>query len=212
MRFADLEPHWQACVELALEAYGRGTTPVGAVILDPGGNEVARGRNARYDRGDPGELAGSHLAHAEMAALAQLSAEHSYPRHTVYTSLEPCLMCAGAASMSQVGRVCFAGTDPYGGAAAMLDRGNAHLDRGLTAFEGPLDDPLGLFCAGLHVEFYLRRKPAGHVVEAYRTAAPHALRAAAALAEIDASAQATRGAPAAAIFDAVADRLDNLST
>ena len=163
---------WRTCLVLAVEAYGCGTTPVGALIVDGAGQEVARGRNARYADPAEGELAGSHLAHAEMAALAQLSSEHSYPEHTLFTSLEPCLMCAGAASMSQVGHVRFAGTDPYGGAAALLEHGNAHLRRELTRFEGPLDDPVGLFCAGLHVEFYLRRKPDGHVVAAYREAAP----------------------------------------
>jgi len=53
MRWSDLEQPWQTCVELAVEAYGRGTTPVGAVIVDGGGREVARGRNAPTTRAHP---------------------------------------------------------------------------------------------------------------------------------------------------------------
>ncbi len=212
MRWSDLDPPWQTCVALALEAYGRGTTPVGAVIVDGAGREVARGRNARYEPGSPGGLAGSHVAHAELAALVHLSSEGRYPDHTLYTSLEPCPMCAGAARMSLVGCVRYAGADPYGGAAHLMGGGNAHLDRGLTSFSGPADGPLGLFCAGLHVEFYLRRNPAGHVVAAYRAGAPPTLQAAEALSAIDAPQAAADGTPAGAIFDAFADRLDNLST
>jgi tRNA(Arg) A34 adenosine deaminase TadA len=212
VRWSDLEPPWQTCVELAVEAYGRGTTPVGAVIVDGSGREVARGRNARYHQRETGELAGSHVAHAELAALAHLSSEHSYPDHTLFTSLEPCAMCAGAAHMSMVGRVCYAGGDPYGGAARLMDAGNAHLDRGLTSIEGPADGALGLFCAALHVEFYLRRNPAGHVVAAYRTGAPPTLEAAAVLAALDAPRRAAAPDSARAIFDAFAGRLDNLST
>lgn len=212
MRWSDVPDRWRTCVELAVAAYGRDTTPVGAVIVDAAGREIARGRNARYADPAEGELAGSHLAHAEMAALAQLSSETGYPEHTLYTSLEPCLMCAGAASMSQVGCVRFAGTDPYGGAAGLLEDGNAHLERGLTRLEGPLDDAVGLFCAGLHVAFYLRRKPDGHVVAAYREAAPKVIIGAEILAGLDAAGRAAAGQPAAAVFDAFCDDLDSLGS
>ena len=145
-RWDDLAPPWQACLE--------GTTRVGGVFVDPAGRVVAAGRNARY-AGAGGPLTGSHIAHAEVLALAQMSSERNYPGHALYTTLEPCVLCVGAAVMSNIGHVHFAGADPYGGAAA-IGATNAHLRRGLTAFSGPRPDALGAFAAaeafaGMHL-------------------------------------------------------------
>ena len=114
--WAELAPQWRACLELAWVAYGRDTTPVGAIVVDGAGRTVAGGTNARYAPPAGGSLAGSHLAHAEVIALGGLSSEAGYPGHTLYTTLEPCLLCVGAAVMSSVGHVEWAGVDPYGGA------------------------------------------------------------------------------------------------
>jgi tRNA(Arg) A34 adenosine deaminase TadA len=199
-RWADIPCAWQTCIELAFDAYGQGTVPVGAVLVDGDGREVSRGRNALYS--------GAHrLAHAEMVALSQADAEGKYPDHVLYGSLEPCIMCAGAACMAWIGTVRFAGIDPYGGASRLISEGNAHLRRRPTRFEGPLEGPAGLFCAAMHVEFYLRRNPDGQVVAAYRESAPEAVTAAALLAELDAPADAARGAPVGETFDAFAARL-----
>jgi tRNA(adenine34) deaminase len=194
----ELDPPWRRAFELAWEAYARGTTPVGAVVADGSGRIVAEGRNARYDRGAP--LAGSHIAHAEIGVLAGLSSEHSYPGHVLVTTLEPCVLCAGAAVMSNVGTVRFAGADPYGGASALPPGLNAHLRRGLTRFEGPREDALGLVAAALHVEFYLRRKPGGHVIAAYREATPEIVRAGEALGAAGLHAAAAGGQDAATGF------------
>jgi tRNA(Arg) A34 adenosine deaminase TadA len=197
----ELDSAWRRAFELAWEAYGAGTTPVGAVVADARGQIVAEGRNARY-AGAGVPLAGSHIAHAEVVALGCLSSEHSYPDHTLLTTLEPCLLCVGAAVMSSVGDVRFAGADPYGGASALPADLNAHLRRGLTTFRGPRADAVGLFAAALHVEFYLRRKPAGHVVAAYREAMPTAVAAAEIVAGLRLFEAAAAGEPIAARFDA----------
>jgi tRNA(Arg) A34 adenosine deaminase TadA len=202
-RWDDLEPVWQRAFELAWEAYGRNTTPVGAVVADGAGRIVAEGRNARY-AGAGVPLAGSHIAHAEVVALGSLSSERSYPDHVLVTTLEPCLLCAGAAVMSSVGEVRFAGVDPYGGASAFPPGLNAHLRRGLTAFTGPRADWPGTFAAALHVEFYLRRKPDGHVVAAYRAAAPDVVGVATAFAEMGLFAAASADAPVGVSFDRAA--------
>ena len=205
-RWVDLEPPWRACLQLAWEAYGQGTTPVGAVIVDPEGRVVAEGRNARYaGAGEP--LAGSHIAHAEVLALGRMSSGRDYPGHALYTTLEPCLLCVGAAVMSNIGHVHFAGADPYGGAAAIVAT-NAHLRRGLTAFSGPRPDALGAFAAALHVEFYLRRKPGGHVVAAYRESMPAAVTAAEAFAGMRLQEAAAAGAPVHGSFDRAVAHLD----
>src|ERR687884_703605 len=99
---------WRACFELAWEALQGGSVPVGAVVVDEGGRIVSWGRSRSQELdGPPGQLRGTHLAHAEINALAGLPGGR-YPRHTLYTSLEPCLVCSAAAVHSHVGTVHFA--------------------------------------------------------------------------------------------------------
>ena len=76
------------------------------------GRIVARGRNRRHDpRVGDHALVGTRLAHAEMCALAALppgTCEH----YTLYSTFEPCLMCAGAIMMARIPRVRYAAADP----------------------------------------------------------------------------------------------------
>jgi len=111
----DLAPHWQAAFELMWEAYGAGALPVGAVVTDGAGAIVARARN-RIAEPHGGAVAGTRLAHAEINALLQLPATSAYPDHTIHSTLEPCLLCYGAVSMSRVGAIAYAAADPYAGA------------------------------------------------------------------------------------------------
>ena len=204
-RWGDVPPHWRTCVELAWAAYGRDTTPVGAIVVDGQGREVGRGVNARY--ADPDAqlpLAGSHLAHAELVAVSGLGSHARYPDHTLYSTLEPCLLCVGAAVMAAVGCVRWAGIDPYGGATSVVAGQNAHLGRRLTRFVGPVDGPLGTFCAALHVAFYLHRNPNGAVVSAYRSSAPALVEAARQLVAGGAAEAASGGRDPGAIFDRLA--------
>lgn len=113
--WGSLEPHWQAAFELMWEAYVAGTIPVGAVITDATGAIVARGRN-RITEEHAGTVAGSRLAHAEIEALMQLPSSSRYVDHTMHSTLEPCLLCFGALSVSRLGAVAYAAPDPYAGA------------------------------------------------------------------------------------------------
>src|SRR5450432_1316307 len=93
-----------------------GDVPVGCVILDPDGVELARDHNRREERSDP-------TAHAELLALraAAASLGHWRLEHaTVFVTLEPCPMCAGALINARVGRVVFGATDPKAGALQSL--------------------------------------------------------------------------------------------
>jgi tRNA(Arg) A34 adenosine deaminase TadA len=163
---------WAAAFSLAWEAMLAGTTPVGCVVLDEDGRVAVRGRGRRYTVDNvPGQLSNSHLAHAELNALAQLSPTRRYEDFTVYTTLEPCLLCVGAAVMATVGRVEYAGADPYGGAAHLTLR-NAHTARMMPIIVGPADGTLGTLGALLHYAFYAQRDPTGVVTAAYREAMP----------------------------------------
>ncbi len=90
----------------------KGEVPVGAVLVDAMGREVARGRNAREAWADP-------TAHAEMVAIREAAARILGWRLegvTAYVTLEPCAMCAGALVHARVARVVYGCADPKGGA------------------------------------------------------------------------------------------------
>ena len=96
----------------AKAAAGRGEVPVGAVLLDATGGLLAQDGNRIVERRDP-------TAHAEMLVLRAGAARLGNERLTgtsLFVSLEPCAMCAGAMSLARVGRLLFAAEDPKGGA------------------------------------------------------------------------------------------------
>ena len=96
----------------AQAAAARGEVPVGAVLLSAEGGLLAADGNRIVERRDP-------TAHAEQLVLRAGAAKLGNERltgMTLFVSLEPCAMCAGAISLARVGRVVFAAEDPKGGA------------------------------------------------------------------------------------------------
>jgi tRNA(adenine34) deaminase len=99
-------------LEEAKSAALRGEVPVGAVLLDAGGALLARDGNRILELKDP-------TAHAEMLVMRAGGKALGNERligTTLYVSLEPCAMCAGAIAMARVARLVFAACDPKGGA------------------------------------------------------------------------------------------------
>jgi tRNA(adenine34) deaminase len=100
----------------AAAALATGDVPVGAVVVDPSGAVVGRGRNEREATGDP-------TAHAEVLALRAASAALGRWRLddcTLVVTLEPCTMCAGAVVLARVPRLVFGAWDPKAGAAGSV--------------------------------------------------------------------------------------------
>ncbi|KAA5804142.1 nucleoside deaminase [Alkalicaulis satelles] len=99
----------------AQAAAAAGETPVGAVIVDPASGEIiAEAGNAPIGDIDP-------TGHAEIRALRQAAAKRGNYRLTgltLYVTLEPCAMCAGAISHARIGRLVYGADDPKGGAVA----------------------------------------------------------------------------------------------
>jgi tRNA(adenine34) deaminase len=90
--------------------------PIGAVVLDPDGVVLGRGRNVREARHDP-------TGHAEVVALRAAALERGEWRLegcTLVVTLEPCTMCAGAAVLARVARVVYAAHDDKAGAVGSL--------------------------------------------------------------------------------------------
>ena len=99
-------------LEEAKSAALRGEVPVGAVLLSTEGALLARDGNRILELKDP-------TAHAEMLVMRAGARALSNERligATLYVSLEPCAMCAGAMAMARIGRLVFAACDPKGGA------------------------------------------------------------------------------------------------
>ncbi len=105
----------QHALALAERAADHGEVPVGAVVVAEG-RIIGEGWNQPIGRHDP-------TAHAEIVALraaAQTLQNYRLPGTTLYVTLEPCPMCAGAIVHARVDRVVFATTDPRSGAAGSM--------------------------------------------------------------------------------------------
>lgn len=105
-------------LEEARTAATRGEVPVGAVLVGPSGQVVARDGNRTRERHDP-------TAHAEIlvirAACAALGQER-LAGHDLYVTLEPCPMCAAAISFARIRRLYYGTADPKSGGVAQGPR------------------------------------------------------------------------------------------
>jgi tRNA(adenine34) deaminase len=110
------DARWMAlALEEAARAPAHGDVPVGAVVVR-GGEVIARAHNRREVDADP-------TAHAEVLALRAAAAAVGSWRldgATLYVTLEPCTMCAGALVLARVDRLVFAADDPKAGAVVSL--------------------------------------------------------------------------------------------
>lgn len=101
----------RAAMEEANKAGMAGEVPIGAVLVDSGGNIVARSGNSTITLSDP-------TAHAEIAVIRARCADvgaQRIPDHDLYVTLEPCAMCAAAIAFARIRRLVFAASDPKGG-------------------------------------------------------------------------------------------------
>lgn len=103
-------------IELAKKAYEIGEIPIGAIVVDKDGNIIGKGYNRRESDNSP-------TAHAEILAI-EAAAKHlgswRLTDCTLYVTLEPCPMCAGAIINSRLKRVVYGAFDDKGGACASV--------------------------------------------------------------------------------------------
>jgi len=106
----------RAALEEARLALEHEDVPIGCVLVDARGVEIARAHNARERDAEP-------TAHAEILALRDAAAKTRTWRldgMTLYVTLEPCAMCAGALVLARVARLVFGAADPKAGAVGSL--------------------------------------------------------------------------------------------
>ena len=137
----------EEALALARHAASLGEVPVGAVAVK-GGVVIGRGYNRREIDADP-------LSHAEMTALAQAAKALKAWRLTgvtLYVTLEPCAMCAGAMVQSRVDRVVFGAMDLKAGAAGSLYNllQDARHNHRVDVVSGVLQEA----CSGVLKEFF----------------------------------------------------------
>jgi tRNA(adenine34) deaminase len=111
---------WEAMMRSALSAAGESGAddiPIGAVVFDPDGVELARAANRREVDADP-------TAHAEILALRAAAAAFGdgwrLPGCTIAVTVEPCTMCAGAITLSRIDALVFGAWEPKTGAVGSL--------------------------------------------------------------------------------------------
>lgn len=136
---------------LALQAEAAGEVPIGAVIV-LAGDVIGHGRNAPIERNDP-------TAHAEILALREACAAAGNYRlegAILYTTLEPCVMCAGALVAARLTKLVFGARDlRFGGVRSKFRLADAEvLNHRLDIEEGVL----GAECAELMQKFFSGRR------------------------------------------------------
>jgi tRNA(adenine34) deaminase len=132
-------------LDLAREAGAAGEVPVGALVV-LSGEVVGRGSNQPIGRHDP-------TAHAEIMALREAATRlgnYRLPGSTLYVTLEPCAMCAGAIMHARIDRVVFGARDPKTGAAgSVIDLfAESRLNHHTTVTGGVLADECGSLLSG----------------------------------------------------------------
>jgi len=124
MSAADQDLQWmRRALELAQKAEMEGEVPVGAVLVKDG-EVIAEGWNRPISHSDP-------TAHAEIIAMrmaAKSMGNYRLPGTTLYVTLEPCPMCAGAMVHARLARLVYAASDPRTGAAGSVMNLLSHPD------------------------------------------------------------------------------------
>ena len=151
----DLHGRWMAeALSLARQAAAAGDVPVGAVVVVDG-EAVGRGANRTESWQDP-------TAHAEILALCEASRERGSWRlsgATLYVTLEPCAMCAGACVLARIERLVYGADDPKAGMCGSLENlvEDARLNHRIEVVRGVAADEAG----SLLREFFHQRRRRG---------------------------------------------------
>jgi tRNA(adenine34) deaminase len=142
----------QLAIAEARAAETAGEVPVGAIVVSSGGEVIGRGNNQVLRTSDP-------TAHAEIVALREAGralANYRLTGCTLFCTLEPCAMCAGAMLHARIARLVFATRDPKAGACGSVLSVMNHpaLNHRIEIVEGVLGEE----CSTLLTAFFRARR------------------------------------------------------
>ncbi len=109
-----------AAIEQAEKSWSEGGIPIGSVLVDEEGHIVARGHNMRVQSGDP-------TAHGEMSCIRNAGRRRDWSRLTLVSTLSPCPMCSGTASLLRFPRVLIGENRTFQGAEDWMRSHGAEL-------------------------------------------------------------------------------------
>jgi tRNA(adenine34) deaminase len=171
---------WQLAIDQAWKSWTAGSAGVGAILLDTTGSVVAKGRNRTTEQSGA-HLSGTIMAHAEMDVLSQVPFGTPVTG-SLYTTFEPCLMCAATIAFYRVPEVHYAAADPFfEGLHDWFGRYPFTAERIPERIK--LGGPIGAFCHVLHLAWLVAYPAPPHVIEAHRRLTPSTLECASSIAE-----------------------------
>ncbi|HEX7675612.1 MAG TPA: tRNA adenosine(34) deaminase TadA [Bdellovibrio sp.] len=150
---AVIDEKWmREALKLAKQAGLQGEVPVGALLVSPSGQVLAKARNVRETLTTP-------LGHAELLSIHRAAKKMQSWRLedcTLYVTLEPCLMCAGAIQQARIGRVVYGATDVKAGAVESLYQvlNDGRLNHQAQITKGVLADE----CSKILTDFFQSRR------------------------------------------------------
>lgn len=147
----DHEKYMRLALLQARKAYAEGEIPVGCVIVDKDGNIIGEGQNTR-------ERTHSALGHAELSAIGEACRaidDWRLDGCTIYVTLEPCPMCAGAIINARIPCVVFgAREDNFGSCGSVIDLFSERYGHRPAVYGGVLEDE----CAALLTDFFKKMR------------------------------------------------------
>ncbi len=157
-REAGDEAYMRMALDLAKEAAGEGEVPVGAVLVWEDGKVAGTGRNRR-------EKNKCALCHAELEAIENACGNLGgwrLHKATLYVTMEPCPMCAGAILNARIPRLVYGASDPKAGAyGSVLDLNALPLNHRTTVVSGFLKDECSALLSDFFKDLRQRKKAEG---------------------------------------------------
>lgn len=178
--WGDLSEPWQVVVGQAWESWIKGSAGVGAALVDESGTVLVAGRNRMAEQ-HADRLSGTMMAHAEMDVLSQVPFG-TRPTGALYTTFEPCLMCAATIVQYRVAEIHYAAADPvFDGLHDWFGTFPFTAER--VPRRHHLGGPIGAFCHVLHLTWLVAQPAPDHVLSAHQNIAPEHLACAAEIAQ-----------------------------
>jgi tRNA(Arg) A34 adenosine deaminase TadA len=141
MEWKNLDSCWKMAFNNAWEAFKINTIPISCIIMDENNSVVASGKNTVYCKDSKDmKLFNSKLAHAEINTILLLdeSLHPNIKKYTLYTTMEPCILCFGAIIMGNIRNVKFAAKDRFAG-ATQINKSLEYIKSKKINIEGPID-------------------------------------------------------------------------